>query len=273
MGRYDLGDLTVGVIGCTRLTQCLLDFLSEEARVLFVITLRDPELVRKADSVRLDDLCAQHGTQLLKPRKLLDVLPHIRTECPDLLVEFGDSRIIPRDIVELPKLGTIGNHGAILPGVKGAASLVWGRLCDAGWWGVSLFYLTPEIDEGPIIATTRFDYEQQHTMREFVDIANQRTMSLFQQILPDLAHGRVHAAPNAPPETRVPRHADSYEAVRTLREALSQGRGVYMPPRVPSDSLLKLEWPDDFARVFKIANDAPYPRFILPESSPTPRVA
>ena len=41
----------------------------------------------------------------------------------------------------------IGNHGAVLPYVQGAASLVWGRMLNNGRWGVSLMELKEHLEE------------------------------------------------------------------------------------------------------------------------------
>ena len=84
----------------------------------------------------------------------------------DLIIEFGDSRIIPKNICE--KYFIIGSHGAILPIIKGGASLVWGRMCNNLNWGVSLYQISQHIDEGTILNISKFNYEKNISMEDFI---------------------------------------------------------------------------------------------------------
>jgi len=172
-----------------------------------------------------------------------------------MLIEFGDSRIIPQDVLQ--RCYVIGNHGAELPYVQGGASLVWGRLLNTGVWGVSLFRPTADIDGGDILGTKMFNYDKNMTMREFVDMADDATVDLFR----DWACGNLPVRPGEKWQVRVSKVCDTFSAISVLQKCREIDLNVYMPPRNPVESRIKREWPRDFQEVFKYANDKPYPRW------------
>jgi len=244
----------------------LLDVLEQSTPPTSIIGLPDDS--GKADAVRLDKW-RDRGVHIRKPKELAEVVSYVRESKPDLIIEFGDSRIIPSEILAIPRLGVVGNHGALLPFVKGAASLVWGRMCDLGAWGVSLYYVSKEIDGGGIIGTKSFSYPRGCTMRRFVDEANKATIAILRDAIADICSGTVRLRDNPPAEIRFPKNADSYEVVQDLRKALESARRVYLPPRRPQDACVLSHWPLSFVEAFRLANDDPYPRFHFPEKGPS----
>ena len=84
----------------------------------------------------------------------------------DKIITLGDSRIVPQKIAS--SFYVIGNHGALLPQVKGGASLVWGRMLGSGEWGISIMQIDKEIDGGIILNLKKFHYGDSCTEKEFV---------------------------------------------------------------------------------------------------------
>lgn len=70
---------------------------------------------------------------------------------PDLIVSAGFRYIIPEDILEIPEIGAVNLHPSYLPYNRGANPNVWSIIEDTPA-GVSIHYMTPTVDSGPIIA-------------------------------------------------------------------------------------------------------------------------
>lgn len=71
---------------------------------------------------------------------------------PDLLVCVGYNWKLPQDVLDVPRLGAINLHAALLPKYRGAHSFAWAlRNADpiVGW---TMHYMTAELDDGPILA-------------------------------------------------------------------------------------------------------------------------
>jgi methionyl-tRNA formyltransferase len=74
---------------------------------------------------------------------------------PDLIVSGGFPWRIPADVLALPRLGAINFHDAPLPRHRGPNASGWAfRLGDAET-AMTIHRLTPEFDEGPILAQAR----------------------------------------------------------------------------------------------------------------------
>ena len=243
------------VFGSTLLTRMLLEYLDDVAPPQFVLGLSPEALTTKANGVDLRGFC--HERRI--PHQDEADWPHVAARLRELEVNtvlvFGDSRIVPEEITS--GFAVVGNHGALLPDVRGGASLVWGRMADLGYWGVSVFRLTAELDGGEILGTRRFDYDSERPMREFVELADRATIEVFRLIL----EGEAAPAANLSCVTRIQKGVDSHEGVVRMRAAMANGEPVYMPIRTPADAFVNPEWPPEFRRAFMIANDSPYPRW------------
>ena len=73
---------------------------------------------------------------------------------------IGWSQILDAEVLSLAKSGFIGAHASPLPRGRGSAPINWAIFQDEKITGNTLFWLTPEVDEGNIIAQTRFPISQ-----------------------------------------------------------------------------------------------------------------
>lgn len=99
-------------------------------------------------------LAEEHGTPVFQPRKLRDgtALDIVRELDPELIAVVAYGRLIPDDILNYPKYGTINIHGSLLPKYRGAAPIQWSVINGEKETGVSAMYLATEMDAGDIIA-------------------------------------------------------------------------------------------------------------------------
>ena len=70
-------------------------------------------------------LALEHGLPVYQPEKLRDgtalgILEQLR---PDILVVVAYGRILPPDILALPKYGAVNVHGSLLPKLRGSAPI------------------------------------------------------------------------------------------------------------------------------------------------------
>ncbi len=74
---------------------------------------------------------------------------------PDLIISGGFPWRIPADVLDLPRLGAINFHDALLPRHRGPNATGWAfRLGDTEM-GLTIHRLAPEFDSGPILAQAR----------------------------------------------------------------------------------------------------------------------
>ena len=75
----------------------------------------------------------------------------ITTMAPDISVVVAYGHILPRRVIDLPKLGTLNIHASLLPQLRGAAPIQAAIKQGFSETGVTIMRMVPALDAGPII--------------------------------------------------------------------------------------------------------------------------
>ncbi|MGH9330078.1 MAG: methionyl-tRNA formyltransferase [Vicinamibacterales bacterium] len=102
-------------------------------------------------------LAAARGVPVLQPEKIKDPALHdaLRARAPDLGVVAAYGRILPDDLLALPRLGLINIHASLLPAYRGASPIQHAVINGERETGVSIMRVVRELDAGPVFAATR----------------------------------------------------------------------------------------------------------------------
>lgn len=93
------------------------------------------------------------GLPILQPESLKDeaVRQALAAYEADLFVVVAYGKLLPRAVLELPRLGCINVHGSLLPRYRGAAPIQWAVLNGERETGVSTMYLAEGMDAGDVL--------------------------------------------------------------------------------------------------------------------------
>ena len=88
-----------------------------------------------------------------QPLKMRDgeALGILQGLAPELIAVAAYGKILPQEILELPKYGCINVHSSLLPKYRGAAPINWAILNGERVTGVSIMYMVQELDAGDVI--------------------------------------------------------------------------------------------------------------------------
>lgn len=86
-----------------------------------------------------------------KIRKNEEFIEEIRKLQPDVICVVAYGKILPKEILEIPKLGCINVHGSLLPKYRGAAPIQWAVLNGDKATGVTTMYMDVGMDTGDMI--------------------------------------------------------------------------------------------------------------------------
>lgn len=82
-------------------------------------------------------------------------VPEVREEFiglnADLAILAFVSFIVPRQVFSVPRLGSICFHPSLLPKYRGASAINWALIKGETTTGLSLFWVDPGIDTGPVL--------------------------------------------------------------------------------------------------------------------------
>lgn len=143
------------------------------------------------------ELALEHNLPVFQPVKMRDgqALEQIKALEPDILVVVAYGRILPDDILAVPKYGAVNVHGSLLPKYRGAAPIQWSVLNGDKVTGVSTMYLASEMDTGDVIYTDSTEIGEYETSAELFDRLMKMGAELLVKTLRDIEAG---IAPRTP---------------------------------------------------------------------------
>lgn len=143
------------------------------------------------------ELALENGLPVFQPVKMRDgtALAQIKALEPDILVVVAYGRILPDDILAVPKYGAINVHGSLLPKYRGAAPIQWAVLNGDKVTGVTTMFLASEMDTGDIIYTAETEIGEYETSGELFDRLKDMGAELLVKTLRDIDAGTAPRAP------------------------------------------------------------------------------
>ena len=143
------------------------------------------------------ELALANGLPVFQPTKMRDgsVLEQLKSLEPDILVVVAYGRILPDEILALPKYGAINVHGSLLPKYRGAAPIQWAVLNGDKFTGVSTMYLASEMDTGDVIYTEETEIGEFETSGELFDRLMVMGADLLVKTLKDIEQGTAPRTP------------------------------------------------------------------------------
>jgi methionyl-tRNA formyltransferase len=104
--------------------------------------------------------------QPAKPRGDEAFLAQITALAPDISVVVAYGHILPRALIDLPRLGTLNIHASLLPALRGAAPIQAAIRDGLGETGVTIMQMVPALDAGPIVHLARTPILEDETAGE-----------------------------------------------------------------------------------------------------------
>lgn len=139
--------------------------------ILAVVTTPDTQKGRgmKTYISPVKEYAIEKGFKIYQPEKIRknqEFLEEIKELNPDIICVVAYGKILPKDLLEIPKLGCINVHPSLLPKYRGPAPIQWAILNGDDKTGVSIMYLDEGMDTGDIIIQEETKIEPKETTGE-----------------------------------------------------------------------------------------------------------
>lgn len=106
----------------------------------------------------------------------------------DLVVSAGFRHIVPEEYLDIPPLGAVNIHKSYLPYNRGANHNVWSIIEDNPA-GVSIHYMTAEVDGGPIIDRRKVPINPDDNARDLYERLEEAQIQQFKETWPEIRDG------------------------------------------------------------------------------------
>ncbi len=142
--------------------------------------------------------------------------------CPDVLVVVAYGLILPRAVLEIPRLGCVNVHASLLPRWRGAAPVERALLAGDTATGVTIMAMDEGLDTGPILLQQAVPIDPHDTGASLRATLADLGASLLLQALQGLASGSLHPHPQPAEGVTYARKLEKREAPIDWRRSAAE---------------------------------------------------
>jgi UDP-4-amino-4-deoxy-L-arabinose formyltransferase/UDP-glucuronic acid dehydrogenase (UDP-4-keto-hexauronic acid decarboxylating) len=141
---------------------------------------------------------SQYKLPLIKKLRVSN--PHVINEIkkinPEIIFCIGGTQIIPEEVLNIPTLGCLNIHPALLPKYRGRYSTVHAIFNGEKKTGVTAHWMDTGIDSGPIIKQKKITITNSDTARTLYDKFTTVGGELFKEVIDQWLLGKkIHSKP------------------------------------------------------------------------------
>ena len=169
----------------------------------------------------------EKGLQILQPEKVRnneEFISKIRDLKPDVICVVAYGKILPKEILDIPKIGCINVHGSLLPKYRGAAPIQWAVLNGDRETGITTMYMDVGMDTGDMILKQKVTIGDDETTGELWDRLSKIGGELLVKTLKEIENGTA--------------------------KRIKQGEDFSLAPMLDK-SIAKIDWENKTAREIK----------------------
>lgn len=120
--------------------------------------------------------------------EFIKVLKDLAPEC---IVVAAYGKILPKEVLDIPKFGCVNVHGSLLPKYRGAGPIQWAVLNDERTTGITTMLMGEGLDTGDILEKSETEIGENETAAELFDRLAEMGAQLVVQTLSKLEKGEI----------------------------------------------------------------------------------
>lgn len=230
---------SVVFMGTPAFSAPILRMLHEEGyQVLAVVTQPDRPVGRKKvltpppvkeEAVRL-------GLPVIQPEKLRgsEELQQIIDLGADLVITAAFGQILPKELLEAPRLGCINVHASLLPQYRGGAPIHQAIIDGQDTTGVTIMYMAEKLDAGDIISQQGIVIEDTDHTGSMFEKLSEVGRELLKNTLPSIIDGTNPRIPQDESKvtfaSNISREQERIDWSKEARTIYNQVRGLHPWP-------------------------------------------
>lgn len=177
----------------------LLRLIEEGYNIIAVVTQPDRPKGRKRilTPSPVKELALKYELPVLQPEKIRkkEAYEDILALEPDLIITAAFGQILPKKLLDAPRLGCINVHASLLPKYRGGAPIHYAVMNGEKETGITIMYMVEALDAGDIISQARIRINEDDTTGTIFDRLAPLGADLLIQTLPELIAGSIVAIP------------------------------------------------------------------------------
>lgn len=166
--------------------------------------------------------------QPTKVRNNTEFIEKIKALNPDLLCVVAYGKILPKEVLDIPKYGAINVHGSLLPRYRGAAPIQWAVLNGDKKTGITTMFMDIGMDTGDMILKEETEIGEDETTGELWERLSKIGAKLLVKTIEKI-------------ETIPDKENKTLEEIKKLVGAEKQGENFTLAPMLEKE-MAKIDW-------------------------------
>ncbi len=210
----------------------ILEGLIENYNVVGVVSQPDKKVGRHQEltPTPIKKVAVEHNIKVFQPEKIRNDYEDILALEPDIIVTCAYGQIIPKAILDYPRLGCINVHASLLPKLRGGAPIHRAILEGYEKTGVTIMYMDVKMDNGDIISTMETKIEDSDNLESLHDRLSSMGAGLLLEVMPSIIAGTNKRIKQNEEEVtfgyNIKREEEHIDFNRTSREVFNHIRGL-----------------------------------------------
>ena len=182
----------------------------------------------------------ERGMKIYQPQNVkgnTEFIEELKRQNPDAICVVAYGKLLPKEVLEIPKYGCINVHGSLLPKYRGAAPIQWSILNGDKTTGVTTMYMDAGMDSGDMILKKEVEIGENETTGELWDRLSKIGADLLVKTLKEIENGTAPREKQADGFTMAPMlskdmakinwQEQSAEQIKNLVRGLNPIMGAY----------------------------------------------
>ena len=176
--------------------ESLKELYNEKHNILGVVTKPDRPKGRGMKFMQspVKQYAIEQGLDVYQPEKIKgneQFINKMKELKPDVICVVAYGKILPKEILDIPKLGCINLHGSLLPKYRGAAPIQWSIINGDSETGVTTMYMDIGMDTGDMILKRKMIIDKDETTGELWDRMSKIGAQLLAETLKKIEEGEA----------------------------------------------------------------------------------
>lgn len=223
---------TIIFMGTPLFGAAVLEGLIDNYKVRAVVTQPDKPVGRggKVRYSPVKELALKNNILCLQPEKISDVLQEINSMQPDVIVTCAYGKILPLELLLIPRCGCINVHASLLPKLRGGAPIHHAIIDGYSKTGITIMYMAEGMDTGDMISKREIEIADDDTAESLHDKLMPVARDLLLETLPSILDGTNKREKQdeslATYGFNISRKDEKIDFSKTKRQIVNQVRGL-----------------------------------------------
>lgn len=228
--------LKIVYMGTPEFSATVLKGLLEQYEVRAIVSQPDKPIGRHSELMPtpVKQVGIDNTILVIQPDKIKEQYEEVTSLNPDLIITCAYGQILPKELLDFPRLGCINVHASLLPKLRGGAPIHRAIMDGLSKTGITIMYMSAGMDEGDIIAQKEIEIDYEDTTETLHDKLAILGRDFLLEVLPSIINGtNTRLKQDSSLVTyafNIKREDERIDFSKSKRQIYNQVRGLYSHP-------------------------------------------